>query len=49
MQKKIPIPKTRDELIEQVFAIWSDIDMQLSEKLSNNIFKQMEEVLKRKG
>lgn len=49
MQKKFPIPKTRDELIEQVFAIWSDIDMQLLEKLSDSIFKRMEEVLKRKG
>ena len=49
MQKKIPIPKTRDELIEQVFAIWSDIDIQLLEKLSDSIFKRMEEVLKRKG
>jgi len=49
MQKKIPIPKPRDELIEQVFAIWSDIDMQLLEKLSDSISKRMEEVLKRIG
>ena len=48
-KKKFGPPKTKDELIDQVFAIWNDIDTELCEKLSDSMIKRLDEVLRTNG
>ena len=48
-KKKYGVPKTREELIEQIFDIWNSIDEELIEKLANSINKRVLAVLKAKG
>ena len=48
-KKKSGVPKTREELIEQIFDIWNSIDEELIEKLANSINKRVLAVLKAKG
>jgi hypothetical protein len=44
-KKKFSTPKTRDELISNVFAIWNDMDSEIRNNLSNSIFDRLEQVL----
>ncbi len=48
-KKKYGVPKTRDELIEQIFDIWNSIEPELIEKLANSINNRVLAVLKAKG
>lgn len=41
LKKQGRIPKNRNELIDQVFAIWNDIDLEILENLSDSIFNRM--------
>ena len=49
IKKKFSTPRTRDELIEQVFTIWNGIGPELYEILSDSIFHRMYEVSRRNG
>jgi transposase len=46
---KRSLPKTKAELIEQIFDIWDNIEQELAENLSNNANKRVNKVLKLKG
>ena len=48
-QKKYGLPKTKAELIEQIFDIWDNIDPKLAETLANSANKRINMVLKLKG
>jgi transposase len=48
-QKKYGIPRTQDELIEQVFDIWSNLEFSLLIKLVDSIENRLKEVLRLKG
>ena len=48
LKKNFGIP-TKNELIDQIFTIWNDIDSELCEKLSDSMIKRLEEVLEKKG
>ena len=49
LKDKFQTPKTRDELIEQVFTIWNDIGPELYQILSDSIFHRLYEVSRRNG
>jgi transposase len=49
LMKKFPIPRTRDEWIDQVFAIWDEIGPKIYEILSDFIFHRLYEVSRRNG
>lgn len=38
-QDKFGFPKNQEELMEQIFVIWNEIDMELCEKLSDYVVK----------
>ena len=48
-QKKYGFPKTKTELIEQIFDIWDNIKIQEVEDLADSANKRVREVLKLKG
>ena len=48
-KKKFGPPKTKNELIDQVFTIWNDIDSELCEKLSDSMIKRLDKVLEFNG
>ena len=47
-QKKFGVPLTKNDLIEQIFAIWEDIDISLFTKLSDSITKRLNECIRLK-
>ena len=48
-QKKYGVPKTKHDLIEQIFDIWDNIEDSIIKNLANNANKRVNEVLKLKG
>ena len=48
-QKKFGLPKTKEQLIEQIFEIWDHIEPGLVQKLADSAKKRILEVLKLKG
>jgi transposase len=48
-QKKFGFPKSKSDLIEQIFDIWDNIDPKLVEKLADSANKRVNAVLKLKG
>jgi transposase len=48
-QKKYGLPKTKAELIEQIFDIWDNIEPELVGKLADSANKRVNKVLKLKG
>ncbi|ORY29872.1 hypothetical protein BCR33DRAFT_666440, partial [Rhizoclosmatium globosum] len=48
-QKKYGLPRSRDELIEQIFAVWEEIDSSLCESLLLSIHNRLEECVRVKG
>lgn len=48
-QKKFGFPATKEELIEQIFEIWEEIDISLIESLNRSIKNRLEEVLRLQG
>ena len=48
-QKKYGVPKTKHDLIEQIFDIWDNIEDSIIENLANSANKRVNEVLKLKG
>jgi len=48
-QRKFGFPKSKQELIEQVFRIWEEIDQDLVETLSESIEHRLEQCIKLKG
>lgn len=48
-QKKFGIPKTKMELIDQVFEIWQEIDENLLDSLSDSIENRLKEVIRLGG
>jgi transposase len=48
-QKKYGLPKTKAELIEQIFDIWDNIEQKMVENLANSANKRINKVLKMKG
>ena len=48
-QKKFGFVKTKDELIEQVFEIWNEIDNSLLESLTDSIENRLREVIRLNG
>ncbi len=49
LKKQFSTPKTRGELIDQVFAVWEDIDSQLRNNLIKSMSNRLCEVLLKKG
>jgi transposase len=47
--KKFGFPTSRDQMIEQIFEIWNDIDTELCEKLSDSVVRRLEACLKANG
>jgi transposase len=47
--KKFKIPTTRDELIDQIFDIWSNIEVELVENLADSAATRVSEVLRLQG
>ncbi len=48
-QKKYGIPKTKRELVDQIFDIWDNIEEKIVANLANSANKRVNEVLKLKG
>ena len=48
-QKKFGIPKSKIELVEQVFEIWEEIDGELLDSLSDSIENRLREVIRLGG
>ena len=48
-QKKFGFPRTKDELIEQVFEIWESVDQELLDTLSESIESRLREVIRLNG
>ncbi len=48
-QKKIGTPKTKHDLIDQIFDIWDNIEDSIIQNLANSANKRVNEVLKLKG
>ena len=48
-QKKYDFPKTKTELIDQIFDIWENIETKLVEKLADSANTRVNAVLKLKG
>ena len=48
-QKKYGFPKTKTELIDQIFDIWENIETKLVEKLADSANTRVNAVLKLKG
>ena len=48
-QKKFGIPKTKIELIDQVFQVWEEIDKNLLDSLSDSIETRLREVIRLGG
>ena len=48
-QKKFGLPKSKNEIIEQIFEIWDTIEPELAEKLADSAIKRVHAVLKLKG
>ena len=48
-QKKYGVPKSKEELIDQIFDIWDNIEPELIEKLADSANKRINAVLKLKG
>jgi hypothetical protein len=48
-QKKYGTPKTKQDLIDQIFDIWDNIEDSIVENLANSANKRVNEVLKLKG
>ena len=49
LKKNFPTPKTRDQLIDQVFAVWEDIDSDLRNNLIKSMTNRLKEVLESDG
>ena len=49
LKKKFSTPKTRDQLIDQVFEVWEDIDSDLRNNLVKSMTNRLKEVLEKKG
>ena len=47
--KRFGIPNTRNELIEQMFAIWEEIDQELLDTLVDSIENRLKEVVRLGG
>lgn len=48
-QKKYGTPKSKTELIEQIFDIWDNIEPTIVSNLANSANKRVNKVLKLKG
>jgi transposase len=48
-QKKFGMPRSRKDLIEQIFFIWDDIEPEIVSKLADSANKRIKECLKAKG
>jgi transposase len=48
-QKKYGFPQSKEDLIEQVFKIWEDLDENLLQKLGKSMEKRLNEVLRLSG
>jgi hypothetical protein len=48
-KKKYGVPRTKDELIDQIFDIWNDIDVGLVHTLEDSANKRVQAVLKANG
>jgi transposase len=48
-KKKYGVPKSKNELITQIFDIWDNIEMELVHNLANSANKRINAVLKLKG
>jgi transposase len=48
-QKKFGVPATATELIEQIYSIWEELDVELCQKLSNSVEKRLLEVIRLNG
>ena len=47
--KRFGIPRTKEELIEQMFAIWEEIDQELLDTLVDSIENRLKEVVRLGG
>jgi transposase len=47
--KKFGFPTKKEELIEQIFDIWNDVNIELCEKLSDSVGRRLEACLKANG
>jgi hypothetical protein len=47
--KKVGIPRSKIELIEQIFEIWEAIDQSLLDNLVDSIEKRLKEVVRLRG
>ena len=48
-KKKYGVPTSKNELIEQIFDIWNDIDVGLVHTLADSANKRVQAVLKANG
>ncbi|KAI3630732.1 hypothetical protein MIR68_012167 [Amoeboaphelidium protococcarum] len=48
-EKKYGVPMTRDELIDQVFAVWDEIDEELCKNLATSVYNRLTECIKAYG
>jgi hypothetical protein len=48
-QKKYGLPKTKSDLIDQIFDVWDNLDPKLVERLADSANTRVKEVLKKKG
>jgi transposase len=46
---KYPLPSSEEELIEQIFSIWNNLDIGLCKNLAKSIENRLKSVIKRKG
>ena len=47
--KKYGMPTTKNELIEQIFEIWDNIDAELKKKLAESVFKRLIKIIENNG
>ena len=48
-KKKFGFPTNKDQLIEQIFEIWNDVDIELCETLSDSVINRLSECLRLGG
>jgi transposase len=47
--KKFGFPTTKVELIDQIFSVWNDINVELCETLSDSVVRRLDACLKANG
>jgi transposase len=48
-QRDFPIPKNKNELIDQIFDIWDNLESELAESLANSFVSRLLKCLERDG